>query len=158
MSLRAFHLLFIALSVILAAFFAAWAVEQYRSVHQDSYIVVSVVSLACGIALAVYGLRFSGKREICRRLPLRKALTALIVLGLPKAAFACPVCFGQNDSPLAVAMNNGILFMLGFVVAVLVCFASFFIYLVRRANLVAAQEGSIAETAGYQPSEGTAQC
>ena len=38
MSLRAFHLLFIALSVILAAFFAAWAVEQYRSVHQVSYI------------------------------------------------------------------------------------------------------------------------
>jgi hypothetical protein len=89
---------------------------------------------------------------------LRKALTPLIVLGLPKAALACPVCFGQNDSPLAIAMNNGILFMLGFVVAVLVCFASFFIYLVRRAKLVAAREGSLTNTTGYQPSEGTAQC
>ena len=29
MSLRAFHLLFIALSVVLAAFFAAWAAGQY---------------------------------------------------------------------------------------------------------------------------------
>jgi hypothetical protein len=61
MSLRAFHLLFIALSVILAAFFAAWAVEQYRSVHQASYIVLSVVSLACGIALAAYGTAFQRK-------------------------------------------------------------------------------------------------
>jgi hypothetical protein len=89
---------------------------------------------------------------------LRKALPALFVLGLPKVALACPVCFGQNDSPLAIAMNNGILFMLGFVVAVLVCFASFFVYLVRRANLVAAQQAPLTDTAGYQSSEGTAQC
>jgi len=61
MSLRAFHLLFIALSVILAAFFAAWAVEQYLTVHETSYVVVSVVSLACGIALAVYGTAFQRK-------------------------------------------------------------------------------------------------
>ena len=31
MSLRAFHLLFIALSVVLAAFVAAWATGQYRA-------------------------------------------------------------------------------------------------------------------------------
>ena len=52
---------FIALSVILAAFFAAWAVEQYRVVHTTSYIVLSVVSLACGVALAVYGTAFQRK-------------------------------------------------------------------------------------------------
>ncbi len=34
MSLRAFHLFFIALSVVLAAFFAAWAGGQYRAGHQ----------------------------------------------------------------------------------------------------------------------------
>ena len=34
MSLRAFHLLFIALSVVLAGFCAAWAVGQYRTGHQ----------------------------------------------------------------------------------------------------------------------------
>jgi hypothetical protein len=92
---------------------------------------------------------------------VRRAVTALIVLGLlgvPRAALACPVCFGQNDSPAALAMNQGILFMLGFVVAVLVCFASFFIYLVRRANLAAQQEGALTNPAAYQPSEGTAQC
>jgi hypothetical protein len=61
MSLRAFHLLFIALSVVLAAFFAAWAVEQYLAVHAASYVVLSVVSLASGIALAVYGTVFQRK-------------------------------------------------------------------------------------------------
>jgi hypothetical protein len=94
---------------------------------------------------------------------VRKALTALFVLmmlGVPKAALACPVCFGQNDSPAAIAMNQGILVMLGFVGAVLACFAAFFIYLVRRANLVARQEAGAltTHTAGYQASEGTAQC
>ena len=63
----------------------------------------------------------------------------------PRIALACPVCFGQNDSPLAVAMNTGIVFMLVVVAGVLGAFASFFIYLMRRQRLVARQ------------SEGTAQ-
>ena len=48
---------------------------------------------------------------------------------------ACPVCFGQNDSPLASAMNMGIFAMLVVTVGVLVAFASFFIHLIRRARL-----------------------
>jgi hypothetical protein len=69
------------------------------------------------------------------------------LLFAPRVAFACPVCFGQNDSPLANAMNLGILAMLVVVVGVLAGFASFFIYLMRRARMVARQS-----------SEGTAQC
>jgi len=61
MSLRAFHLLFIACSVMLAAFVAAWAIGQYRVDHQPGYIAASVVSMtACG-ALAVYGTAFRRK-------------------------------------------------------------------------------------------------
>ena len=61
MSLRAFHLLFIALSVILTAFFAAWAAGQYQASHQVSYVVAGVASLASGIGLAVYGAAFQRK-------------------------------------------------------------------------------------------------
>lgn len=61
MSLRAFHLLFIALSVVLTAFFAAWAVGQYQTVHRVGYVYVSAASLACGVALAVYGAAFQRK-------------------------------------------------------------------------------------------------
>jgi cytochrome c oxidase subunit 2 len=39
---------------------------------------------------------------------------------------ACPVCFGQNDSPLALGINYGILAMLGFIGSLLLAFASFF--------------------------------
>ncbi|HEY6214163.1 MAG TPA: hypothetical protein VIW45_17835 [Vicinamibacterales bacterium] len=70
-------------------------------------------------------------------------------------AMACPVCFGQNDSPIAQATNTGIIFMLAVVVVVLVGFASFFIHLIRRANAAAAAERS-AEGSRYFPEEGTA--
>ena len=53
----------------------------------------------------------------------------------PRVALACPVCFGQNDSPLAKAINLGVIAMLGVVAAVLLSFASFFVYLMRRAKL-----------------------
>jgi len=61
MSLRAFHLLFIALSVILSAFFAAWAAGQYRVEHHSGYVVAAAVSLAAGAGLAVYGAAFQRK-------------------------------------------------------------------------------------------------
>jgi len=54
----------------------------------------------------------------------------------PRAVIACPVCFGQNDSPMAWAMNMGIFVMLLIVGGVLVGFASFFVHLMRRARLV----------------------
>jgi FlaG/FlaF family flagellin (archaellin) len=61
MSLRAFHLLFIALSVVLAAFFAAWASGQYRLEHEPVYAFTGVMALACGAGLAVYGTKFQRK-------------------------------------------------------------------------------------------------
>ena len=61
MSLRQFHLLFIAVSVILTAFFAAWAAGQYRVEQEMSYVVAAGASLAAGAALAVYGAAFQRK-------------------------------------------------------------------------------------------------
>jgi hypothetical protein len=62
-SLRAFHLLFIALSVVLTAFFAAWAVGQYRAEQTFGYVLTAVASLAAGVALAVYGVAFQKKTK-----------------------------------------------------------------------------------------------
>lgn len=63
MSLRAFHLLFISLSVVLAAFCAAWATGQYRMQHDFVYALGAVGSLACAGALAVYGAAFQRKTK-----------------------------------------------------------------------------------------------
>ena len=91
---------------------------------------------------------------------ITKVLTALFVLA-PSAAFACPVCFGQSDSPLAKAMNLGILAMLVVVAGMLTGFASFIVYLMRRAQLAEQPDAAGSGRAvleGADPQEGIAQC
>jgi hypothetical protein len=61
MTLRAFHLFFIAMSVILAAFMAAWAAGQYQTLHDGSYIAVAVASIVCSLGLVVYAVKFQRK-------------------------------------------------------------------------------------------------
>jgi hypothetical protein len=63
-----------------------------------------------------------------------------VFAALQRDLLACPVCFGNADSPMAIAANMGIFAMLLVVAGVLGGFASFFIYLMRRAKLVAAKE------------------
>jgi len=80
---------------------------------------------------------------------MRKILLTLGMLAAPRIALACPVCFGDNDSPMAVAMNLGIFAMLIVVAGVLGAFATFFIYLIRRANQLerSAEAGATADVA-----------
>ena len=63
MSLRAFHLFFIAVSVVLAAFFAAWAAGQYSAGHEISYVIAGGLSLASGLGLVVYAVMFQRKTK-----------------------------------------------------------------------------------------------
>ena len=129
MSLRAFHLVFIALSVVLAAFIAAWAVGQYRLGHETIYAVTGGVALLASAALMTYAVKFQRKTK--------HLVAVLLMLAVPRAALACPVCFGQSDAPMAKAMNQGILLMLIVVGFVLAAFATFFISLARRARSTA---------------------
>src|SRR3989442_1406070 len=156
MSLRAFHLLFIAVSVVLAAFFAAWATHQYHVEHEIAYALAGLGSVAVAAALIVYGAAFQRKTK--------HLLVLLMVVAAPRAAFACPVCFGQSDSPMASAANLSILVMLIITVSVLAGFASFFIVLVRRARAAASSppEGGhyvrrVHRVSG-ESGEGTVQC
>jgi hypothetical protein len=54
-------LVFITLSIVLAAFVAAWATGQYRLDHQAQYMVAAVAAIAGAGGLAVYGARFQRK-------------------------------------------------------------------------------------------------
>ena len=83
---------------------------------------------------------------------MRKTIIASLFLAAPRAALACPVCFGQSDSPMASATNAGIWLMLGVVGVMLSAFASFFIYLSRRMKRLE----RVAQTG--VASEGTASC
>jgi hypothetical protein len=93
---------------------------------------------------------------------IRRIITTALVAGVPRAVLACPVCFGQTDSPLANATNMGILAMLGIIGGVLAGFAAFIFHLNRRAKLVA-DGAELAATGQSQlssttPQEGIAQC
>ena len=68
---------------------------------------------------------------------MKHAIVTALLLAAPRAALACPVCFGQSDSPMASATNAGIWLMLGVVAIMLSGFASFFIYLSRRMKRLA---------------------
>jgi hypothetical protein len=75
------------------------------------------------------------------------AIITLALLAAPRAALACPVCFGNSDAPMAKATNMGIFMMLIVVAGMLASFAAFFIYLNRRARMIEAKG-----------TEGIAQC
>ena len=61
MGLRSFHLFFIALSVLLAAFVAAWATGQYRLEHEAIYAVWGAGAVTAGAGLVMYGAAFQRK-------------------------------------------------------------------------------------------------
>jgi hypothetical protein len=61
MSLKAFHLLFVIASVVLAFGFAAWAFEAYSSRGEGGTLLLALLSLLFGVGLVVYGVRVRTK-------------------------------------------------------------------------------------------------
>jgi hypothetical protein len=66
----------------------------------------------------------------------RTALTTVVFLGLANPVLACPVCFGNPNSPQMKGAQAGILALLLVTLSVLGAFAGFFfIYLRRRIRM-----------------------
>ena len=65
---------------------------------------------------------------------------AVAVLGGSSSVFACPVCFGAEETPMIDATRLGILVMLAITFAVQGGFVAFFLYLRRRAKRNAEME------------------
>ena len=61
MSLRAFHLFFISMSVVLAAFVAAWAGQQFVADRALTSALTAVAALGAGVGLGFYGAAFQRK-------------------------------------------------------------------------------------------------
>ena len=68
---------------------------------------------------------------------MRTFILTLFVLAAPRAALACPVCFGQNETPMGNAIKAGVILMLVLVGLVLTGFAAFIVQLNRRARAFA---------------------
>jgi hypothetical protein len=71
-------------------------------------------------------IRFGKFKLLCGALALGTVLHS-------PSVFACAMCYGKSDSPLAQGMNWGIFSLLGVIVSVLGGIAAFFIYLARKA-------------------------
>lgn len=105
MSLKAFHIFFILVSLALCAFSLLWGHQ-----HNDT----SMVAFGSGglFILAIYFAWFIKKS---RTLPL----LAFLTIFSPKASEACAVCFGAADPQTTSAIQNSILFLIGVTALVL---------------------------------------
>lgn len=61
---------------------------------------------------------------------------ALLAATHTATAFACAVCYGKSDAPMAKGMNWGIMVLLAIVGIVLSGVAGFFVYLAKRPALL----------------------
>ena len=69
---------------------------------------------------------------------MRRILILLIavLIGSSSDAFACPMCFGAEETSMIDATKLGILVMLGITFAVQGGFLGFFLYLRKRAKRI----------------------
>ena len=61
-------------------------------------------------------------------------LLAVVIAGGGVTVFACPVCFGAEETPLISGAKLGILVMIGVTLAVQGAFVAFFLYLRKHAK------------------------
>ena len=61
LSLRSFHLFFIAVSVLLAAWVGVWGVQSWQATRSPFELALGLLSFGAGCALTVYGLRVRKK-------------------------------------------------------------------------------------------------
>jgi hypothetical protein len=65
------------------------------------------------------------------------AIVVAMLLGGSSSAFACPVCFGAEESHMIDATKFGIFVLLGITLIVQGAFVGFFVYLRNRARRIA---------------------
>jgi len=55
MSLKAFHIVFIAISILLAFFCGAWLLNEYAASRHTTFLVAGILFLLAGGGLICYG-------------------------------------------------------------------------------------------------------
>ena len=63
MSLKAFHVVFIAVSILLGMFVGGWGVRQYLITNSVGSLALGLFFFASAFVLLAYGLRFLQKVE-----------------------------------------------------------------------------------------------
>jgi hypothetical protein len=89
---------------------------------------------ACTTAVALI-LGGSGRlRSYAASASRALATLAIVVIGSGSSVFACPVCFGAEETSLVDGTKLGVFVMLAILLAVQGGFVAFFLYLRKRAK------------------------
>jgi len=143
-SLKAFHIVFVTLSSLLAFVFAGWNLRAHGAGGDTTHLVLGAGSGLFGALLIVYGFWFWRKIRTLEEqtAPRRKALhkipaLTLVLLAGTRVASACSVCYGDAEGPMIDAARLGVWLLFGLVFAVQACFVIFFVHLRRRARQIA---------------------
>ena len=68
----------------------------------------------------------------------------VVALATPRMSWACPMCFGDPNSAMAIGASWGILLLLGVTAGVLSAFAGFFLYLMKRSRSALGEQVELA--------------
>ncbi len=134
MSLKAFHLVFVAASILLGLGVGGWGVLEYRSTGELGALILGGIFLTMGLGLLVYGKRMLKKTKDIGYLAFASLLLA------EQNAFACATCYGESDAPMAAGMNAGIFTLLIVVGGMLTGIMAFFVFIMRRGARLAAEQ------------------
>jgi uncharacterized membrane protein len=61
MSLRAFHIVFVVVTVVLSLYVALWGIRQFTQERSVSALTLSVLFLAMAVGLMIYGKKAFAK-------------------------------------------------------------------------------------------------
>jgi hypothetical protein len=136
MSLRTFHIVFVACSVIMCFGAGAWGVQEYLGHGEVPALVGGVLSLASGVALIYYGMKVWRKLRALNRFGASVMLNVFLLCNIVltvQQANACPSCYGDPDSSAAAGLNAAVVFLVGVTGSVFAAFGAFFLRLRRGA-------------------------
>lgn len=96
---------------------------------------------AAGVRLRSTGFGEAGHRlRVRSRIRWVCATAVAVLLCGGSTVFACPVCFGAEETPMIEGTQLGILVLLGITLSVQGAFVGFFLYLRKRAKCAAENE------------------
>ncbi len=123
MSLKAFHVVFIVVSIALTAWVSSWGIRTYIETRESMPLMVALFSLVGGVALVFYMNWFLKKLKKIGFLSL-----AIPFFFFSDVVSACPVCMNNPNSPLVQSAAKGIWFLMAVISTVLMGFLALFIY------------------------------
>jgi hypothetical protein len=140
-SLKFFHVVFVSMSSLLAFSFGGWNLHSWTASAGTASLITAVGSFVAGVGLIAYGFWFWKKittrdEEERRRRNVIKGLAVMAGVWLlaSQDASACTVCYGEAEGPMVSAARLGVYLLFGLTFLIQGAFASFFIYLWRRAR------------------------